>query len=236
MIRFFGLFATGVLVAAQPSFEVASVKLTPPGGDGMFHMSSPGAANFNVTNITMENLISFAFGVDSDRVSGKQNWLGSESYDVSAKAEGGREIPADQLKLMLQQLLADRFKLSLHREMKDTQGYALVIAKDGQKLDPSKGGPSRGDILRGGLRLQNLSVQVLAGMLTCPTGRPVVDETGIKGNFDIKLEYAPEGATDSPLPSIFTALQEQLGLKLTPQKVPVEMLVVDHVERVPTEN
>jgi len=76
----------------------------------------------------------------------------------------------------------------------------------------------------------------LAAMLVGPTGRPVVDKTGIEGNFEFRLDYAPDGTADSPLPSIFTALQEQLGLKLEAQKVPVEMLVIDHVERVPTEN
>jgi uncharacterized protein (TIGR03435 family) len=93
-----------------------------------------------------------------------------------------------------------------------------------------------GRILRGGLRAQNISLQTLAALLRSPTHRPVVDQTGIKGNFDIQLDYAPENAPDSTLPSIFTALQEQLGLKLTSQKVPAETLVVDHVERVPTEN
>ena len=77
---------------------------------------------------------------------------------------------------------------------------------------------------------------VLASMLTRPVGRPVVDKTGITGNYDIALNFAPEGSTDSTLPSIFTALQEQLGLKLEPQKVPVEMLVIDHLEKVPSEN
>ena len=87
-----------------------------------------------------------------------------------------------------------------------------------------------------GLRAQNIPMRSLAAMLSHPIGGPVVDKTEIAGNYDFKLSYAPEGATDSTLPSIFTAVQDQLGLKLEPQKVPVEMLVIDHVEKVPTEN
>jgi uncharacterized protein (TIGR03435 family) len=86
-------------------------------------------------------------------------------------------------------------------------------------------------ILKGGLRADNISLKMLAAMLAGPAGRPVVDKTGIEGNFDVKLDYAPEGIADSSLPSIFTALQEQLGLKLVPQKVPVETLVVDRAEK-----
>jgi len=124
----------------------------------------------------MAVLIAVAFGFDSDRISGKQSWLDSESYDVTAKAEGGREIPRDQLKPMLQKLLADRFKLAVHRETKDSQGYALVIGKDGPKLRTNKGGPPKKDILRDALRGQNISLETFAVLLARPTHRPVVDQ------------------------------------------------------------
>ncbi len=91
-------------------------------------------------------------------------------------------------------------------------------------------------ILKNGVDIQNLPVGALAAAVSRPVARPVVDSTSIQGNYDIKLEYAPEGAVNPTLPSIFTALQEQLGLKLTSQKVPAEMLTIDRVERVPTEN
>jgi uncharacterized protein (TIGR03435 family) len=221
------------MAVAQPAFEVASIKRAPPGG--VFSISPSGAGTFTVRSISLEVLISWAFGMDSDRISGKQNWLSSDFYDVSAKPEGDRALSYEQLRPLLQQLLADRFKLSVHREMKDAPGYALVVAKDGSKLQPTTGNPSRPAILPGGLRADNISLQTLAGMLARPTGRPVVDKTGIAGNFDITLDYA-EGAADSSLPSVFTALQEQLGLRLVAQKVPIETLVIDHVERAPTEN
>lgn len=233
--RVAALAATGLIAVAQPAFEVASVKRTPPATIGYTSISPFGSATFTATNVSLEILISLAFGIDSNRISGKQSWLDSEHYDVSAKAEGGGKISREELKPMLQKLLIERFKLSVHRERKDTPGYALVVAK-APKLQTSKGGASRPMILKGGLRADNISIKTLAAMLAGPAGRPVVDKTGIEGNFDVKLDYAPEGSADSSMPSIFTALQEQLGLKLVPQTVPVETLVVDRAEKVPTEN
>jgi len=223
-------------VAAQPKFEVASVKLTPASRIGYVKMSPPGAATFTAENVNLALLISLAFGVDSDRISAKQGWIESECYDVVAKAERGEPIPSDQLKPMLQQLLVERFKLTFHRGTKDASGYALVVAKDGPKLTGSKGGPSNPMILPGGIRANNATLDLLAGLLSHLTGRPIVNSTRIEGKFDFRLDYAPEAAIDSSLPSVFTALQEQMGLKLVPQKVPVETLIVDHAERVTVEN
>jgi uncharacterized protein (TIGR03435 family) len=114
-----------------------------------------------------------------------------------------------------------------------------VVAKGGAKLTATKGDQPPGTrvhIVSGDLQGLNWSMQTLAAMLQTPAGLPVIDKTGIKGSYDIKLEYAPQLDADSSLPSVFTALQETLGLKLESQKVPVEMLVIDHVDRVPTEN
>ncbi len=165
----------------------------------------------------------------------KQNWLGSEHYDISAKP-GDQSLTYDQLKPMLQQLIEQRFQLVTHREMRDAQGYALVVFKDAPKLVATKGEPPKPMIWKEGLRAQNISLDTLAAMLSNPTGRKVINKTGIDGNFDIKLEYAADNALDSTLPSVFVAVQEQLGLKLVTQKVQVETLVIDHAERVPVEN
>jgi uncharacterized protein (TIGR03435 family) len=221
---------------ALPLFEVASVKPTPAASLGYTSISPPGSARFTATNVTLEFLIEMAFGVDENRISAEPGWLGSDHFDVNAKAEGDRGLTYEELRPLLRQLLVQRFKLAIHHEMKDVNGYALVVAKGGPKLRASTGAASQGSILPNGLRAPNASLGSLALMLARPTGRPVVDTTGIQGNYDIQLNYAPEGAADSPLPSIFTALEEQLGLKLETHKVPVEMLVIDHVERVPTEN
>jgi uncharacterized protein (TIGR03435 family) len=176
-----------------------------------------------------------AYGVDSDLVAGP-SWLGSQQYDVSARTESNARLSYEQLKPLLRRLLKERFQLAVHTQTREASGYALVVAKGEARLSASKGGAAHSYILKGGIDIQNEPLSALAAALTRPAGRPVVDTTGITGNFDIRLSYAPEGAVDSPLPSLFTALQEQLGLKLVAQKVPVEGLVVDHVEKVPTEN
>ena len=170
-------------------------------------------------------------------MSGGPRWIDADRFDVTAKAGGVGWATVAQKQSMLRRLLADRFKLAVHREVKDTQGYALVAAKSGPKL--KKAGPgaeARGTIFVRGLRHPSASMDTLAGMLARPLHRPVVNKTGIEGNYNIVLNYSQEGTADSSLPSIFTALEEQLGLKLESLKVPAEMLVIDHVESVPTEN
>ena len=217
-------------------FEVASVRLIPPGKGGMISVSPPGSPTFTATNISLQLLIAVAYGMDSDNILNGPSWLGSQQYDVTAKAEGNPRLTYEQLRAPLQKLLQERFQLAVHPQTKEGSGYALVAAKNGPKLEETKGDSTHAYIIKGGLRLQNVSLDSLAGSLTRPTGRPVVNETGIKGNFDITLDYAPEGATNSEMPSLFTALQEQLGLQLVTRRVPIEMLVIDRVERVPSEN
>jgi uncharacterized protein (TIGR03435 family) len=217
-----------------PAFEVASIRIVPESKRGYTSISPPGAAMFTARNVTLAVLIGMAFGVDASQISGKQ--LGSEEYDVTAKPQGDAGLTYEQLKPPLQQLLQERFHLTSHHETKTSQGYALVIAKGGPKLHASTGGSAQPYIFPGGLRGEDIPMPVLAALLARPLRCPVVDNTKLKGNYDIKLDYAPDEVTDSPLPSIFTAVQEDLGLKLERQKVPVEMLVIDHVEKTPTEN
>ena len=167
---------------------------------------------------------------------------------------------------MLQAQLADSFKLTIHRETKELPIYSLVVAKGGSKLQEAKPGDSYANGLkgpdgrpggahvmrmgRGELTAQGIGMNEIAHLLTPQTGRTVVDNTGLKGNYDFKLHWTPDqstpalggpgGGPDSSTssesgPSLFTAIQEQLGLKLEPGKAPVEILVIDHVER-PSEN
>ena len=138
---------------------------------------------------------------------------------------------------MLQHLLEERFHLATHRVTKFTSGYALVVAKGGTKLQPGEDHTStNGYIVSNAIRSPSIGMGGFASMLSSPIGYPIVDKTGISGNFNIKLSYAPANDRNSTLPDIFTALQEQLGLKLESAKVPVDFLVIDHVDRVPTEN
>jgi uncharacterized protein (TIGR03435 family) len=232
----FFLAAVAVGAQAPPAFEAASVKIR-PGSSGLTDISPYGTGRFTASNAPLDLIIQIAFGVGSNRLEGGPGWLKVERYDVVAKAEEGVLLTPEHLRPRLQALLEQRFKLATHRQTRLVDGYALVPAKGGPKLKPAVGELKPGGIYPGGMRFDNISVAGFAGWLSYPVGRPVVDQTGLAGNYDVIVEYARDGSTDSPLPSIFTALQEQLGLKLEPLKqVPVEMLVVDHVERVPTEN
>jgi uncharacterized protein (TIGR03435 family) len=221
-------------------FEVASVRLSAAGGDGMSSMHLNDGPRVSMRNVPLFFLVQFAFGVEDYQITGEPKWMESTLYDVEAKPEGDAVLTSEQLKPLLQQLLVERFHLTVHREMKDFKGYGLVAAKGGAKLQGTKGGGIQAQILPNGLRATKMDTKHLASILAHVTGRPVVDRTGIAGDYDIKVEYAGNGAGggmgDSSLPSIFTALQEQLGLRLEAQTVPVEMLVVDKVERVPVEN
>ena len=137
---------------------------------------------------------------------------------------------------MLQKLLEERFHLTTHREKKEVSGYALVVAKGGPKLQPNKGAPQLPFILPDELRTQNQPVKTFAQMLAFPLRQPVEDKTGIDGMYDFDLKFARNDSTDSTLPSIFSAVQEQYGLRLVPQKVTIDTLVIDHVDKTPTEN
>jgi uncharacterized protein (TIGR03435 family) len=138
----------------------------------------------------------------------------------------------------VQALLAERFRLAIHREMKDLPVYALVAAKNGAKLRASIDDQQSPVLFAPPSRLigQGSTMQGLALALGRPAGRPVIDKTGINGTFDFSLTYSRDDATADSEPSIFTALQEQLGLRLEPEKAQVETLIVDHAERVPTDN
>ena len=243
MSRAILLFAVCVVAAcpglgqSSSAFEVASVRLSAPGNTGPSSVGGFGTGRFTATNAPLVALLEIAFHVQQYQISGVPDWAEEETYEITAKAEDGISLDDDQLRPRLQQLLAERLKLATHREMKDVQGYALVVAKGGPKLKESTSAAATPAFMRPGrLRLPRVSMDVFAGMLYFSTIRPVVNKTGLEGSYEIELDYARDQDTDSSLPSIFTALQEQLGLKLEAQKVPVEMLVIDNVEKIPTEN
>lgn len=231
----------GDAATGGPRFEVASVKLMRdrdklPPDQQLFSITPSGAPQFRARNISLPLLMTYAFGVDSARISGKLDWLEGTLYEIAAKPEGDARLSYEQLRPLLQQLLQERFHLKYHRETKNVKGYALVVGKGGPKLQPSKGEAYRAYIMPDRLDIVNGSASLLAGMLATVVGVPAVDKTGLKGKYDLQLEFSRLEEIDSPKPSIFTAVQEQLGLKLVPQMVPVEMIVIDSADRVPTEN
>jgi uncharacterized protein (TIGR03435 family) len=176
-----------------------------------------------------------AYEVDEKQIAGDAR-CGSELYDVTAKPDDGLLTP-ERLKPMLAALLAERFGLIAHRETRVVSGYALVLAKGGFRLRASEAvGAGQSAILRGRIIGRPADLPQLAAMLARPLGLPVVDKTGLSGTYEIDLKFAPADSVDSSFPSIFTAIQEQLGLKLDSQRVPLNMLVIDRCQRVPTDN
>jgi uncharacterized protein (TIGR03435 family) len=245
VVAWLGCFAlAGRAAAAQAQkFEVASVRIMQdreklPMAQQMFYMSPPGAAQFAVRNATLGLLIAWAFKLSGSvhPIARRPAWMDSTYYEVTAKPEGDVGLSYDELKPMVQELLQERFHLTYHMETTRTKGYALVVAKGGSKLTPTKGEPQHAYMMTGRLDASNEPMFMVAGLLTHALGQTVVDETGLKGSYDMRLKYAEIDATDSELPSIFAAVEEQLGLKLVSQTVPVETFVIDHVDRVPTEN
>jgi uncharacterized protein (TIGR03435 family) len=231
----------------QPAFEVSSIRMadsSPHSLDDLqkgIGLTSPikfPTNPFYAHYAPLKFLISLAYGVeDWEHIQGGPSWLGSQNYDIEAKVDGDRALTLEQMRPLLQNLLEQRFHLTVHREQKEVTGYALVVAKGGPKLQPSKEGERPfGYILPNGIQDQNASIQSLASMLTIPAGGTVTDKTGIVGSYDFKLKYATASHPDSNLPDLFTAVEEQLGLKLEPQRAPVDFLVIDHVDKIPTEN
>jgi bla regulator protein blaR1 len=220
-------------------FEVASVKLTAT--QGSFTVEFLPGGRFSARNFTVQNLLRNAYQLQDYQISGGPGWMDSAGFDIQARAAAFTSEPTpEDMRKMIQALLADRFRLTLHRETRQLPIYALVVGKNGPKLKvaDSDAAPPR-TIKMGELVTQKMSMTMLANLLTFELERPVRDETGLKGDFAFTLDYT-RGMTESDAgapsrPSLFTAVQEQLGLKLESAKGPVEVLVIDHVEK-PSEN
>jgi uncharacterized protein (TIGR03435 family) len=216
-------------------FEVASVKLNHSGD--LSSGEHTGRGRLTVTNDTLKQLIRFAFDVWDFQIEGGPRWLDADRFDIVATTGSSDVITNQQLRRLLQALLADRFQLKAHRETKEMTVYSLVVTKNGPKLTEHTGdggGDSSTNASTGNIRATRATMATLANSLSGVMGRPVIDNTRLRGTFDYKLVWAPEQA-DSTAPSIFTAVQEQLGLRLESAKGPIEMLLIDGAEK-PSEN
>jgi uncharacterized protein (TIGR03435 family) len=253
----------GQTPAAPPAFEVASVKPAPPPTPGMIKVQmggDPGMIDYK--NVSLKTVIAWAYQMKEFQVSGP-DWIETARFDILAKVPPN--APKEQIPPMLQNLLAERFKLTVHREQKVMPVYAMVVGKGGLKVKPLEGDPegsmSNRFSPKGRAFSGQMTLAALAAALSQMLDRPVLDLSGIKGAYDIDLEWVPDehesgaltkmrimggqagggaeahGETpDSNGPSIFAALQEKLGLRLDGRKSPVDILVVDGAEKVPTEN
>jgi uncharacterized protein (TIGR03435 family) len=252
---------------AQLTFEVASIKPANPDTPGTSIQFMPGGG-LKMTGIPLRAMITFAYDVRDFQVSGGPGWMGTERFDVMAQPDRAavdgpadfakmndaqRRTMRDQITERLRALLADRFQLAVHKETKDQPIYALVVSKNGPKLQDTKETGTQQSMMtnRGRSEGHAIPVEMMAQMLSGLTGRPVVDKTGLTAKYDFVLEWTPDVGADARAqgfgdgittpapapggPTIFTALQEQLGLRLESQKGPVLNIVVDRAEK-PSEN
>ncbi len=219
-----------------PSFDVASVKLNQTGGDSRRAATSPGG-KFTATNVTLKLLISRAYGVAEAQIQGGPGWIETETYDIAAKADTPLEMTREELRPCLQGLLAERFQLAIHREPKRGAVFSLAaMAKNGQRLKEHSGPGQAGISMStdSGMAVitgTKTTMTRLAEYLSNQAGRPVIDNTELQGEYDFRVEWAPDEKPGSTRPSIFAALQEQLGLKLNATKGTIETIVVDRAER-----
>jgi uncharacterized protein (TIGR03435 family) len=232
------------LQAPQPVFDVATVKMGGPIMGDTFNINTGRIAHGVVTlgNATLSDCLKFAYSLTTDVQIAGPDWIKVKTvrFDVTGKA--APETSDDQLRLMLQVLLKERFQLTLHTEQKEMTHYELVIGKNGPKLHESTVGPeeAHGAARLDGISSNRMQTNKLAMLLSRMTRMPVLDKTGLTGFYQFDLKYADEvskePAENQVGPSIFTAVQEQLGLKLESKKGLVEVLVIDHAEKVPVEN
>jgi uncharacterized protein (TIGR03435 family) len=226
-----------------PRFEIASIK---PSRD------SADAANFNsvggkliATNVTARELIRFAFAVKDYQIARAPSWIDDERYEIAAQtADVKRKLSSGELQSLVRGLLADRFALAAHPEVKMGRVYLLVIGKNGPKLTPHDSGAGSGSRKGcGRLSGKGLTVETIATVLSRQLESDVIDHTGLTGKYDFQLDWTPDSSPCPALPdaqgdpeiSFFRAIEEQLGLRLESSRGLVEILVVDRVER-PSEN
>jgi uncharacterized protein (TIGR03435 family) len=251
------VLACGAIIGAQAraTFEVASVRPSKPGET---QVTVNWTGGVTMINVPLRAIVQFAYGINTpSRIAGHPDWTNVERFDIQAKAPEGL-TGVEQMRPMLQALLVDRFKMVARSEKRELQSYVLVKARAngplGPNLKPSKaicagrGGTPNPDAVPCGVRpggsgrilLVGIPVTQLAPLISLVVQRPVVDRTGIEGLYDVELTFTPEAPIGSDLanpgaPSLFTALQEQLGLKLDAERELVDVLVIEKIER-PTEN
>jgi uncharacterized protein (TIGR03435 family) len=239
----------------KPQFEVATVRPNKSGESGASIGPRPGG-RLNGTNQTARNLIRNAFNLQPFQMIGGPDWMDSDRFDIVAKAadadlDAKGMLTPPQFMLRLQSLLEDRFKMAAHWETRELPVYALVVAVEG-KLGPALkvhagdcdrariGGTTptskcgtRVNMTPAGGQVSGVGIPMLtfARNLAGTTGRNVIDKTGLAGGYDFELTFIPDQTADTTGPSLFTAMQEQLGLKLDSQRAPVEVLIIDRLER-----
>jgi uncharacterized protein (TIGR03435 family) len=228
------------LLVQTLEFEVATIK---PNNSGSRNggTTMPAIGRFQGTNVTLHELVARAYGIRDFQIVGGPDWINDDRFDVAGKPP--ESAPPQSQAAMLRELLAQRFKLAVHKETREQPVYSLVIARPDGKLGPAMSlvdcaqkpcdSTRTSETSSGGtVTAMGMTMEALAVWASSRTDRVVIDRTGLTGNFDFQLKYTPARlSTTGDSPSIFTALQEQLGLKLESARGPVEFLVIDRAER-----
>ncbi len=233
---------------SNPSFEVATIKPTKP--DEQRKLFGVRGNHFTTINTSLTDLITFAYGVQQKEVVGQPEWMDKDKWDIEAQPDVPGAPNRQQVTTMVQKLLADRFQLKFHKDSKELSAYVLTVTKTGNKMTSGSTDPNQlpGLFFRelGVLTVQNATMQDFTGLMqTAVLDRPVVDQTELKGRWNFLLKWTPDesqfggmgikvpppsDAADAP-PPLFTAIQEQIGLKLEAGKAQVPVLVIDKAEK-----
>jgi uncharacterized protein (TIGR03435 family) len=230
------------------SFDVASIRPHAP-DDNRFGVKMPTNGRFSATGSAAKLVLMLAYDVQETQIIGGPSWLATEKWDIEARSEEGVAHSVEETRRMLQNMLEERFALRIHRETEQRPVYVLTVAKSGPKFKArEQDGPSNVQITGKSISLERGKLARMTQILSTALGRPVIDQTGLGGLYDLSLQW-----DDAPVPgvdtsgievpaapandhgSIFTAIQDQLGLRLEPQRAPVEVIVVDRIER-PSQN
>ncbi len=235
---------------ADPAFEVATIKPNDSGATSMQQLTLNGR-NFQTRASSLEDLIAFSYEVQAKQIVGGPDWMSKDRYDIAAVPDVEGAPNPQQVRTMIRKLLAERFQLKFHHDQREMSAFVITVAKGGEKLTPTQlTGPLPGIGMRpatGGLTLmvRNGTIGDFTGFLqTLVLDRPVVNQTELKGKFDFSVTFLPDETQfngHSPAgkladgveaaPGLFEALQQQVGLKLSAEKTPVEVIAIDHVEK-----
>lgn len=226
------------------TFEVASIRPQAPNDSGLF-VRPPNRGQFTANGAVAKLLVMLAYDVQDSQIVGGPDWFATEKWNIQAKSNNDQHS-ADETRLMLQHLLADRYSLRLHRSTAQLPVYVLTVGKGGPKFKPSKRTTMNLQVGSNSISVQGGTIDRLAGVLATALGRPVVDRTGLTGVYDLSVQWDDAPVRDGGLPgtkdsaatplgnergSIFTAVPDQLGLRIDAERAPVEVLVIDGIER-----
>jgi uncharacterized protein (TIGR03435 family) len=243
-----GLLLTAIALATAyaQTFDVASIRPHDP-SDRNFLVRPPNRGSFTGVGAVSKLLVMLAFDVQDTQIVGGPDWIATEKWDVQAKSENDRHDP-QETRRMLQALLAERFSLKTHKETQQRSVYVLTVANGGPKFRPSEKANTTVQVSSNSVSLQAGEMARLASVLATALGRPVVENTGLTGLYDLSVQWDDAPVREGGVPgtevtaapgndrgSIFTAIQDQLGLKLETRREPVEVLVIDRIER-PSQN